>query len=511
MAMESGSLFWYSLLLGTVLIFFVLDLWRRKSNCRLPPGPSGWPIVGNLLQLGRKPNETLFHFATKYGPLMTLSFGMRTTVVVSSSAMAKEVLKTHDHIFAGRIITQAAKALSHDKNSMVFLQYGSHWRMLRRVSNTELFSVKRLEALQHLRRDQVNRMILHISKDAMKGRCVEIAHTAFHSSFNLLGNMVFGKDVFGPQFFAASQELKDAIARVTKLHATPNMADFFPFLQCLDLQGVKRNMEINLKKMYDVMDIFIGDRLDRRRSGESSDKSDSEKDLLDVLLDMRSQEFSLANIRGYLTDIIGAGSDTTATTIEWAMAELIRNPEKMKRAQAELDEVVGRDRMVEESDAERLPFLRAVVKEVFRLHPAVPLLIPHRSDGRCEIEGFVIPKNTQIIVNVWAIGRDPSIWNEPSKFIPERFIDENLRVVDFKGQNLELIPFGAGRRMCVGLPLASRMVHVLLASLLHSFDWALAGGMTAEQLDISDKFGLTLQKAVPLEAIPTLRLPIEMY
>lgn len=144
--MESGSLFWYSLLLGTVLIFFVLDVWRRKSNCRLPPGPSGWPIVGNLLQLGRKPNETLFHFATKYGPLMTFSFGMRTTVVVSSSAMAKEVLKTHDHIFAGRIITQAAKALSHDKNSMVFLQYGSHWRMLRRVSNTELFSVKRLEA-----------------------------------------------------------------------------------------------------------------------------------------------------------------------------------------------------------------------------------------------------------------------------------------------------------------------------------------------------------------------------
>jgi len=442
---------------------------------------------------------------------MTLSFGMRTTVVVSSSAMAKEVLKTHDHIFAGRIITQAAKALSHDKNSMVFLQYGSHWRMLRRVSNTELFSVKRLEALQHLRRDQVNRMVLQIFQDAVKGKCVEIAHTAFHSSFNLLGNMVFGKDVFGPQFFAASQDLKDAIARVTKLHATPNLADFFPCLQFLDPQGVYRNMEINLKKMYDVMDIFIEDRLNRTRSGECSDRSYSEKDLLDVLLDMRSEEFSLANIRGYLTDIIGAGSDTTATTIEWAMAELIRNPEKMKRAQEELDEVVGRKQMVEESDAERLPYLHAVVKEVFRMHPAVPLLIPHRADGRCEIEGFVIPKNTQIIINVWAIGRDPSIWNEPSEFVPERFIDQKLSRVDYKGQNMELIPFGAGRRMCVGLPLASRMVHVLLASLLHSFDWELPEGMPAEQLDITDKFGLTLQKAVPLEAIPTPRLPVEMY
>jgi cytochrome P450 len=154
------------------------------------------------------------------------------------------------------------------------------------------------------------------------------------------------------------------------------------------------------------------------------------------------------------------------------MTELIRNPEKMKRVQAELDEVVGRERMVEESDAERLPYLRAVVKEVFRLHPAAPFLIPHRADNRCEIAGFVIPKHTQIIVNVWAIGRDPSIWKEPLKFIPERFIDKETSSVDYKGQNFELIPFGAGRRMCVGLPLASRMVHLLLGSLLHSFEWA---------------------------------------
>ena len=261
--MDSVSLFWYFVIGSTVVIFLVLNVWRRKTFCGLPPGPAGWLILGNLLQLGKKPNETLFNLATKYGPLMTLSFGMRTTVVVSSSAMAKEVLKTHDHIFAGRIITQAAKALSHNMNSMVFLQYGSHWRMLRRVSNTELFSLKRLEALQHLRRDQVNRMIQQIFQDAVKGQFVEIAHIAFHSSFNLLGNMVFGKDVFGPDLFGASQELKDAIAKVTKLHAAPNMADFFPFLQFLDPQGVQCNMEIQLKKMYDVMDIFIEDRLKR--------------------------------------------------------------------------------------------------------------------------------------------------------------------------------------------------------------------------------------------------------
>jgi cytochrome P450 len=123
----------------------------------------------------------------------------------------------------------------------------------------------------------------------------------------------------------------------------------------------------------------------------------------------------------------------------------------------------------------------------------------------------VIPKHTQILVNVWAIGRDPSIWKEPLKFIPERFIDNEMSSVDYGGQNFELIPFGAGRRMCVGLPLASRMVHLLLASLLHSFEWAPPEGMSAHQVDMSDRFRITLEKAVPLEAIPTPRLPSEMY
>jgi hypothetical protein len=147
---------WYSVLgITSAIVFLVLDLWRRKTYCRLPPGPPGWPIVGNLLQLGKKPNESLFHLATKYGPLMSLSLGMKTTVVVSSPAMAKEVLKTHDHVLAGRTVIQSASLFPTTSPHLIWAQYGSHWRMLRRISNTELFSVKRLEALQHLRRDQV--------------------------------------------------------------------------------------------------------------------------------------------------------------------------------------------------------------------------------------------------------------------------------------------------------------------------------------------------------------------
>ena len=132
------------------------------------------------------------------------------------------------------------------------------------------------------------------------------------------------------------------------------------------------------------------------------------------------------------------------------MAELICNPEKMKRAQAELDEVIGRNRRVDESDTDRLPYLRAVVKEVLRLHPAAPLLVPHRADSSCEIGGFVIPKHSEVIVNIWAIGRDPEIWNEPSKFVPERFMDGKMKSVDYRGQHFELIPFRAGRSFVWG-------------------------------------------------------------
>lgn len=205
-----------------------------------------------------------------------------------------------------------------------------------------------------------------------------------------------------------------------------------------------------------------------------------------------------------------AGTDTTSATVEWAMAELIRKPTLLKKAQAELDEVVGREKRMEESDIAKLPYLQAVVKEVLRLHPAAPLIIPRRADNSVEIGGYVVPENTQVFVNIWGIGRDPNVWKEPLKFKPERFLDCNT---DYRGQDFELIPFGAGRRICLGLPLAHRMVHFVLGSLLHAFNWCIPMVNKDEDfgVDMSEMFGITLQKAVPLIAVPTPRLPIKLY
>ncbi|GAY66812.1 hypothetical protein CUMW_251760 [Citrus unshiu] len=176
-------------------------------------------------------------------------------------------------------------------------------------------------------------------------------------------------------------------------------------------------------------------------------------------------------------------------------AEILHNPEALLKAKLELEQTVGKGNLIEESDITRLPYLQAVIKETFRLHPAAPLLIPRKASKDVNIVGFTVPKGAQVFVNIWAIGRDESTWDNPHSFMPERFLGSK---VDFKGQNFELIPFGAGRRICPGLPLAIRMLHLMLGSLINSFDWKLEG----ENMDMEEKFGLTIQKAQPLHVVP---------
>ncbi|KAG8391714.1 hypothetical protein BUALT_Bualt01G0215900 [Buddleja alternifolia] len=228
----------------------------------------------------------------------------------------------------------------------------------------------------------------------------------------------------------------------------------------------------------------------------------SENDMLQALLDLNQKdepELSFDDIKHLLLDLFVAGTDTTSGTVEWAMAELMRNPDKMLKAKNELRNVMRHTKHIQESDITKLPYLQAVVKETFRIHPTVPFLVPHKANEDTEINGQVVPKNAQILVNVWAIGRDSSIWSNPDSFMPERFLEKEI---DFRGQHFELIPFGGGRRICVGLPLAYRMVHLMLASLINDFDWKLEEGLNFEELDVTEKFGLSLQKAIPLKAIP---------
>lgn len=201
----------------------------------------------------------------------------------------------------------------------------------------------------------------------------------------------------------------------------------------------------------------------------------------------------------FVQDLFVAGTDTTSSTLEWAMAELIKNPEKMRKARTELHQFVGKNGELEESQVSKVPFLQAVIKETLRLHPPAPFLVPHKANCAVELCGFLVPQNAEILVNVWAMGRDPSIWDNPNLFGPERFMESEI---DFRGRDFELIPFGAGRRICPGLPLASRALGFMLASLLYHFDWKLPDGLKPEDMDMSQNYGFTLHKVQPLRAIP---------
>ncbi|CAL9097745.1 unnamed protein product, partial [Musa textilis] len=237
-------------------------------------------------------------------------------------------------------------------------------------------------------------------------------------------------------------------------------------------------------------------------------------DFIDKLMENRvtedGQTITDVNIKALISDLFTAGTDTSAVTVEWAMAEMLRNPAILKRAQAEADAVVGRDRLLEESDLPKLAYLQAVCKEALRLHPSTPLSLPHFSYEECEVGGYRIPSNSRLLVNIWAIGRDPKVWADPLVFDPDRFVagGEGAKY-DPHGNDFEFIPFGAGRRICSGKLTGMVFVQYMLGALVHSFDWRLPDG--EEELDMEEKHGLTISKAVPLKVLLTPRLSAAAY
>lgn len=189
-------------------------------------------------------------------------------------------------------------------------------------------------------------------------------------------------------------------------------------------------------------------------------------------------------------------------TLTWALALLVNNPLVLKKAQQELKNHVGVDRIVEESDLENLLYIKAIIKETMRLYPAGPLSVPHESIEDCIVGGYSIPKGTRLLVNVWKIQHDPDIWTDPFEFQPERFLTSK-KEIDVKGQHFELIPFGSGRRMCLGISFALEALLLILASILHEFDFQ---NPSNDKIDMSESPGLTNLKATPLELLVAPRL-----
>ncbi|KAG5535702.1 hypothetical protein RHGRI_023460 [Rhododendron griersonianum] len=293
------------------------------------------------------------------------------------------------------------------------------------------------------------------------------------------------------------QQFRHLIWQIMVEVGKPNLVDYFSILKKIDPQGIRRRLKSHFGDTFELFGRLIDERLELRRSG----KSGAENDVIDILLNISEEngEINRTHIEHLCLDIFAAGTDTTSSSVEWAMAELLRTPETLQKAKAELEQTIGKGKPIEESDIPRLPYLQAIVKETMRIHPPVPLLIPRTVETDVEVYGYTVPQGAQVLVNAWAIGHDPSVWANPTSFMPERFLDSDI---DIRGRDFELIPFGAGRRICPGLSLAIRVVPLMLGSLINSFDWKLESGIKPEELDMDDKFGITVQKAQPLRIVP---------
>ncbi|KAH7846173.1 hypothetical protein Vadar_010750 [Vaccinium darrowii] len=494
--MDFLTIFVY-LLLALTLLQAILSLIRAGKGRKLPPGPTPLPILGNLLKLGTKPHHSLTQLGKAHGPIMTLKLGHITTVVISSAAVAREALQKQDLAFSNRSVPNALHAHDQYRYSVVWLPVANRWRSLRKALNSNIFAGSRLDANQHLRCRKVEELIAYVRKSCQGGEAVDIGRAAFRTSLNLLSNTIFSVDLANPNEDSA-KEFRDLVWNIMVEAGKPNLVDYFPEFAKIDPQSIRRRMTTHFGKVLQLFGRLVDERVELRRLR----KTLGNNDVIDILLNISEEnpdEIDRTHIERLCLDLFVAGTDTTSSTLEWAMAEVLRNPETLKKAKVELEQTIGKGKLVEESDIARLPYVRSIVKETLRIHPPVPFLIPRKVETDVQIWGYTVPKGTQVLVNVWAIGRDPSTWSNPTSFKPERFLDSEI---DFRGRDFELIPFGAGRRICPGLPLAIRTVPVMLGSLINSFDWKLEGGIAPKDLDMEEKFGITLQKEKPLYAIP---------
>ncbi|KAL9167324.1 hypothetical protein ABFS82_05G088900 [Erythranthe guttata] len=492
-----------SILFMSILWYIKTSLERRK-NPPLPPGPLGLPILGYLPFLGNNLFEKFTELGHKYGPIISLYLGNKLCVVINSPSLVKEVVRDQDSVFANRDIPAVAIVATYGANDVVFSELSSMWRAMRKIFAQEMMNAKSLDASYNLRRDQVRTAVRQVH--AKIGKTVEIGPLIFRTELKVMMNMLWGGKFEGEEGERIASEFLAVAPKLVDLFGKPNISDFFPLLAGLDIQGVKKQMETYMLIVDKIFETVITQH-ERNLSGEIKE---GKKDLLQILLEIQNKQdsemsISRRQIKAIFMDTVIGGTDTTAITLEWAMAELMNNPAAMRKAQKELSEVVGLNDIVEELHIPKLKYLEAIIKETMRLHPAIPLLIPRSPSQSSTIGGYTIPKNTTVFINVRSIQRDPSIWDKPLEFRPERFLDDKIEKCDYGGNYFHYLPFGSGRRICAGMPLAERMLMYLLASFLHSFDWKLGQG---ETLDMSEAFGIVLRKGTPLIAVPSPRLSV---
>ncbi|GAB2267132.1 hypothetical protein Dimus_002117 [Dionaea muscipula] len=494
-------------LLSAAIVYFLTRfliahlLSRPHRHPPLPPGPKGWPVVGSLPLLGTMPHVSLDQLANRFGPIMYLKMGTCDVVVASSPDAARAFLKTLDHNFTNRPPGAGPNYIAYNASDMVFADLGPRWKLLRKLANLHMLGATSFAEWSPLRHSEIGQMVRDMREMSRhQGKLVPVLELVSCALANIIGQKSISRRVFAT-CSEESNDFKDMIVELMRLAGLFNIGDFIPSIEWMDLQGIQRKM----KRQHDKFDALITRMIEEHMN--TVNEREGNPDFFDIVMSIKEDtdgvKLTMTNYKALLLNMFIAGTDTSSCTIEWAMAEMLKNPYILKRAQEEIDTVVGKNRRLEESDIQKLPYLQAVCKETFRRHPVVPLNIPRVASEPCQVNGYYIPKNARLFVNVWAMGQDPELWENPQNFDPERFLSERLAKVEPWGNDFELIPFGSGRRICAGIRMGITIVQLVIGTLVHCFDWKLSDGV---DVHMDEAFGLVLGKAERLKATARPRL-----
>ncbi|KAL3692898.1 hypothetical protein R1sor_006549 [Riccia sorocarpa] len=349
-----------------------------------------------------------------------------------------------------------------------------------------------------------------------KGNPVNMSSILSELAFDISTQNFFGKSYHGHKTSvtnSTTDERKDLPTLILQVveNAMFVPGDIYPMLRKLDIGGVEAAL-LSLRKELD--DLFTSIFEEHRNKAERKETTvaTEDSDFLDVLLSLQSEntEYSLTDreIKSLLYDLMLAGTDTISAQVIWIMTDIMRHPEVLQELHKELDSVVGRGRMVEVSDLVHMKYLKAVIKECIRLHPGLPLGAPHQSMQATKVAGYHIPAGSRVFINLWAIGRDSRVWENPMDFNPGRFFSSPI---DLKGQHFQLLPFGSGRRICPAMNLGIQMMQLIVAQLFHTCDFSVPQGMGPGNVDVQEEFHGASRKKIPLELLVAPRLPPHAY
>ncbi|KAH6822016.1 hypothetical protein C2S53_014486 [Perilla frutescens var. hirtella] len=482
-------------LLSAAVVRSVLD--RKRGRPPYPPGPFPLPIIGHLHLLGPRLHQTFHDLSQRYGPLMQLRLGSIRCVIAASPELAKECLKTHELVFSSRKHSTAIDIVTYD-SSFAFSPYGPYWKFIKKLCTYELLGARNLAHFQPIRTLEVKSFLQILMRKGESGESFNVTEELVKLTSNVISHMMLS--IRCSETESEAEAARTVIREVTQIFGEFDVSDIIWLCKNFDFQGIRKRSE-DIQRRYDaLLEKIITDREKQRRTHGGGGGGGEAKDFLDMFLDIMESgkaevKFTREHLKALILDFFTAGTDTTAIVCEWAIAEVINNPNVLKKAQEEIANIVGFDRILQESDAPNLPYLQALIKETFRLHPPIPMLA-RKSISDCVIDGYTIPANTLLFVNLWSMGRNPKIWDYPTAFQPERFLEKEKAAIDVKGQHFELLPFGTGRRGCPGMLLAIQEVVIIIGTMIQCFDWKLPDG--SGHVDMAERPGLTAPRETDL-------------